>query len=97
MPHTVVPTDGRVIFQPQEGPWLSLSLPNSFTVQQDGVVSDFTLSSGQSATFVLQLVDPDVRKVTSLGETLGNFPQAFTHLRFISAAFNLDRALGNGV
>ncbi|MGD9689290.1 MAG: glycoside hydrolase family 15 protein [Phycisphaerales bacterium] len=28
------------------------------------------------------------------GEALGNFPQAFTHLAFISTAFNLDRALG---
>ncbi len=28
------------------------------------------------------------------GEALGNFPQAFAHLSFISAAVNLDRALG---
>ena len=27
------------------------------------------------------------------GDALGNFPQAFTHLSFISAAVNLDQAL----
>jgi len=32
-------------------------------------------------------------QVGSSGEAMGNFPQAFTHLGLISAAFNLDRAL----
>jgi GH15 family glucan-1,4-alpha-glucosidase len=33
-------------------------------------------------------------QVGPTGDQLGNFPQAFTHLSLISAALNLDRALG---
>ncbi|ONH32469.1 glycoside hydrolase family 15 protein [Pseudofrankia asymbiotica] len=33
-------------------------------------------------------------QISRAGEQQGNFPQAFTHLSLISAAFNLDRALG---
>ncbi|CAO3620782.1 unnamed protein product [Cunninghamella echinulata] len=32
-------------------------------------------------------------EVARSGELLGNFPQAFTHIAFISAAYNLNRAL----
>ncbi|MCG5432122.1 glycoside hydrolase family 15 protein [Mycobacterium sp. MYCO198283] len=33
-------------------------------------------------------------QVSATGDQVGNFPQAFTHLALISAAINLDRALG---
>jgi GH15 family glucan-1,4-alpha-glucosidase len=33
-------------------------------------------------------------QISLTGQQLGNFPQAFTHFSLISAAYNLDRALG---
>ena len=33
-------------------------------------------------------------EISPTGEQTGNYPQAFSHLALISAAFNLDRALG---
>lgn len=37
---------------------------------------------------------PYAEEIGRTREQQGSFPQAFTHLSLISAAFNLDRALG---
>jgi GH15 family glucan-1,4-alpha-glucosidase len=39
-------------------------------------------------------LDLCAEQIGRTGERQGNFPQALTHLALISAAFNLDRALG---
>jgi hypothetical protein len=46
----------------------------------------------------LQVTDvqagPGAEQISRAGQQQGTFPQALTHLALISAAFNLDRALG---
>jgi GH15 family glucan-1,4-alpha-glucosidase len=40
-------------------------------------------------------LDLYAEQIGTSGEMLGNYPQAFTHLSLINAAYNLDRALNN--
>jgi len=89
---------------------LSLSTRCPLEIVDGGDVrARIALRAGETAAFVLDRVEPgempapcsdaDIARefdttVGPTGEQLGNFPQAFTHLALISAAYNLDRALG---
>ena len=67
--------------------WLVEALTRAGKVEEARLVFEQMLSYANHLGLYAEEVGPS-------GEALGNFPQAFTHLTLISAAFNLDRALG---
>ncbi|MEE9325250.1 MAG: glycoside hydrolase family 15 protein, partial [Dehalococcoidia bacterium] len=69
--HRVVPVPGGVIFQSEKGQRLGLSLPNQYSVQKKGVVSQFTLSEGQSIAFVLRWMGSEDKELVALNEQEG--------------------------
>lgn len=66
--------------------WLVEALTRAHRLDEARYIFEHMLSYANHLGLYAEQVGPD-------GRALGNFPQAFTHLSLISAAFNLDRAL----
>jgi GH15 family glucan-1,4-alpha-glucosidase len=69
--------------------WLVEALTQAGRIEEARLIFEQMLSYANHLGLYAEEIGPG-------GEALGNFPQAFTHLTLISAAFNLDRALGAG-
>jgi pentatricopeptide repeat protein len=67
--------------------WLVEALTRAGRLEEARLIFEQMLSYANHLGLYAEEIGPS-------GEALGNFPQAFTHLTLISAAFNLDRALG---
>jgi len=67
--------------------WLVEALTRAGRVDEARLVFEKMLGYANHLGLYAEQIGPQ-------GQALGNFPQAFTHLSLISAAFNLDRALG---
>jgi GH15 family glucan-1,4-alpha-glucosidase len=67
--------------------WLVEALTRAGRVDEAGLMFEKMLSYANHLGLYAE-------EIGHSGEALGNFPQAFTHLGLISAAFNLDRVLG---
>ena len=68
--------------------WLVEALTRAGRVDEARLIFEKMLSYANHLGLYAEQIGPH-------GEQLGNFPQAFTHLSLISAAANLDRALGH--
>ncbi len=69
--------------------WLVEALTRAGRVEEARLIFEKMLSYANHLGLYAEQIGPT-------GEALGNFPQAFTHLAPISAAYNLDRVLGAG-
>jgi pentatricopeptide repeat protein len=69
--------------------WLVEALTRAGRLEEARLIFEQMLSYANHLGLYAEEIGPS-------GEALGNFPQAFTHLTLISAAFNLDRALRKG-
>jgi GH15 family glucan-1,4-alpha-glucosidase len=69
--------------------WLAEALTRAGRLEEARLIFEKMLTYANHLGLYAEQIGP-------AGEALGNFPQAFTHLGLISAAFNLDRALGGG-
>jgi pentatricopeptide repeat protein len=66
--------------------WLVEALTRAGRVSEARLIFEKMLSYGNHLGLFSE-------EISSTGELLGNFPQAFTHFALISAAYNLDKAL----
>ncbi len=67
--------------------WLVEALTRAGRLQEARLIFEKMLSYANPVGLFAEQIAPT-------GDQLGNFPQAFTHMALISAAFNLDRTLG---
>jgi GH15 family glucan-1,4-alpha-glucosidase len=68
--------------------WYVEALTRAGRIQEGRYVFEKMLTQANHVGLFAEEIGP-------AGEALGNFPQAFTHLALISAAYNLDRALSH--
>jgi GH15 family glucan-1,4-alpha-glucosidase len=66
--------------------WLAESLARAGKLEQARLMLEKMLSYSNHVGLFSE-------EIGAMGEALGNFPQAFTHLALISACYNMDRAL----
>ena len=69
--------------------WLAEALTRARRIDEARLIFEKMLGYANHLGLYAEQIGPS-------GEALGNFPQAFTHMALISAAYNLDRALDRG-